>query len=808
MKVAGSSHLAVCIAAAIASMTSGALHAQTDAPATSQQNQASTSSGNQDNSKKSATPAIKNLTEVVVTAQKRTENIESAPVSVSVVSADTLTDRNMTDISDINNVVPSVNINDTMNGRTPLSIRGIATVSNEASVGIESGVAMMIDGVPIPSDSVAGNDLEDADRVEVLTGPQSTLGGRTASSGVINVVTHQPSDTVTGSINTTITNDNEKRVQGFISGPINNVLDYSFSGWGGHTDFPIFDTANGKATRTSKLGGRFKLRYKPTENFDATLALRASKQNTWGSNWVYSYITPGAHLFPYVDGVGVTQAQSFPGITIGPDNRDYDTPPDLTSDARDRQATLTLNYRFANGTTLTSLTDFQSEKLTNVQPNFLTATYFWNDILGLPAGTPSPPAFNDEQTVHLDIRQSTQEFKLLSPDDGNFSYIAGAFFSRTAIDGTTTRDWVANYYLATAMPVTSTYDVYGRGTWKFNPDTSLIVGLRYNRDVLKYTIDQTAYGDYGAFTSQGSNDSSSLVGDLTLQQKLSDSSMLYATYSRGYKPKAYNTAQELSSDAPLTPVQQERINSFEVGSKGAYFDKRLVVNASLYYTKYANYQVQEYAATSYGPILQLSNAGGARTEGAELTTQWNITPMTRLDFNAAYTNAIFTSYKNATCYPTQTQAEGCYTVDVSGTPEEEQNVSGDTMPLAPKFKSTLGLQHLFTLSENYSLTLAGNYSYRTKQQFLPDQNPETVMHAFGLTNLSATITKQADSADFSLTFFVNNVFNKVYYTDMEDWWAGLWAVPTSSGFNAANAVIVQRARDSERYMGMRFSVDF
>jgi iron complex outermembrane receptor protein len=689
-----------------------------------------------------------------------------------------------------------------------LSVRGISTVSNEAAVGIESGVAMMIDGVPVPSDSIAGNDLEDADRVEVLTGPQSTLGGRAASAGVINVVTHSPTDFYTGSLSTTLTNDNEKRVQGYLSGPINNVLDFSFSGWGGHTDFPIFDTADGKATRTSKLGGRVKLHYKPTENFDATLALRSSKQDTWGSNWVYSYITPGAHLFPYVDGVGVTQAQSLPGITLGADNRDYDTPPALSSRAIDRQATLTMNYRFADGTTFTSLTDFQSEKLTNVQPNFLTATYFWNDILGLPAGTPSPPAFDDEQTVHLDVRQSTQEFKLLSPEDGRFSYIAGAFFSRTAVDGSTLRNWVANYYISTSKPVTSTYDVYGRTTWKFSDDTSLITGLRYNRDALKYTIDQTAYGSSGAYTSSGSDNSSALVGDLTLQHKLADSSMLYLTYSRGYKPKAYNTAQQLTSDASLTPVRQERINSFELGSKGAYFDKRLVVNASLYYTKYMNYQVQEYAATSYGPLLELNNAGGARTEGAELTTQFNVTPLTRIDFNAAYTNAIFTSYKTATCYATQTAAEGCETVDVGGSAVEQQDVSGKAMPLSPKFKATLGVQHRIPLRGSYDLTLAGDYSYRTKQQFLPDQNPMTVMHAFGLMNLSATLTKHADAADFSATLFVNNLFNKTYYTDMEDWWSGLWSVPSGSAFNAANAVIVQRARDSQRYVGVRFSVNF
>lgn len=817
MKAIAPSILAACILAALNPF------AIQQAAAQSTRTDGNAPASHESTRKSAKEPAIKTLAGMVVTAQKRTEPIEDAPVSVSVVSNTTLTNRNVTDISDLNNIVPSVNLNTTMNGRTPLSIRGISTDTNEAAIGVESGIAILIDGVPIPSDSVAANDMDDVDRVEILTGPQSTLGGRDASAGVIDIITHSPTDYWTGSVSSTITNDNEKRLNGYISGPISRTLSFSFAGWGGHTDYPIFDTRTGQNTRTDRLGGRLKLRYKPNDSFDATLALRASKQNTFGSNWVYSYITPGAELFPFILGTGATQAASFPGITVDSDNRDYNTPVDIYSKARDREATLTMNYHFKNGTTLTSTSDFQSEKLHNLQPNFLTATHFWNDIIAqLPPQALAANGwsdFNDSQPVSLDIRQVSQEFKLVSPADQEFSYILGAFYSRTTIDGFTNREfWGINPYVVSNTSKTSTYDLYGRGTWKLGDHgTSLIAGLRYDRDVISYGIDQIKYsGDDGACiycTSSGSNHSGALVGDLTLEQKLSDHQMVYLTYSRGYKPRAYNTADVLlgNSYGPsgdvLTPVKQEHINSFELGSKGVYDDGRLVVNASLYDTQYHGYQVQTYASTTYEPLLEFSNAG-AETRGAELTTQFNITPQTQLNFNAAYTDAKFKSYKDAPCYNGQTEAEGCYTLDIDGTAESVQDVSGKTMPLAPKFKAYLSLQHRIFLPDSSDLTLEGGYSYRTKEQFLPDQNPRTEMGAFGLMDLSATLTHHGEAADYSATLFVNNVFNKTYYTDMTDWWSGLWALPKADNFAAANAVIAQRARDAERYVGLRLTVDF
>jgi hypothetical protein len=130
-----------------------------------------------------AVPA--SLEEVVITAQKRTEKLEDVPVAASVVSGDSVTQLNAGDISDLNRLVPSVELNGTINGRVPLGIRGISSVSSEQAVGVSSGVALMIDGVPVPSDSRAANALEDVQNIEVLKGhrrPSAAARPRPVSS--------------------------------------------------------------------------------------------------------------------------------------------------------------------------------------------------------------------------------------------------------------------------------------------------------------------------------------------------------------------------------------------------------------------------------------------------------------------------------------------------------------------------------------------------------------------------------------------------------------------------------------------------
>src|SRR5260221_6707748 len=188
------------------------------------------------------------LEEIVITAEKRPEKLQDVPVSAAVVSTAALRGANVSDISDINNLFPSVNMNGTINGRVPVGMRGISTVSDEQTVGISSGVAILIDGVPVPSDSQGANQIEDVQSIEVLKGPQATLGGRTAAAGGINIWKRGPTDVFQGSIGATATNDHEYRFNGYVSGPISNRVDFGLSGETAKRGFPSTSTCDGGKT--------------------------------------------------------------------------------------------------------------------------------------------------------------------------------------------------------------------------------------------------------------------------------------------------------------------------------------------------------------------------------------------------------------------------------------------------------------------------------------------------------------------------------------------------------------------------------
>ncbi|MBS0611759.1 MAG: TonB-dependent receptor plug domain-containing protein, partial [Proteobacteria bacterium] len=267
------------------------------------------------------------LEEIVITAQKRTERLSDVPVSASVLGNEAISKSNAGDISDLNRLVPSVNLNGTINGRVPLGVRGISSVSNEATVGLSSGVAIMIDGVPIPSDSRAGNSLEDVQSIEVLKGPQATLGGRTAASGVINIVTRKPTDTFRGNISATLTDDHEYRLNGYVSGPITDRIDYSLAAYGTSREFPIVNRTLGEHTKQRVYGARGKLLFKPTEDLDITLAARLGKDNSRGFNFVYTFLSPGIHLLTGAGGPPfLAQDVLLPGITPSMKNLDYASP--------------------------------------------------------------------------------------------------------------------------------------------------------------------------------------------------------------------------------------------------------------------------------------------------------------------------------------------------------------------------------------------------------------------------------------------------------------------------------------------------
>jgi iron complex outermembrane receptor protein len=736
---------------------------------------------------------VATLEEIVITAQKRPEKLQDVPVAAQVVSAETLANANVADLSDLNNLVPSVQLNGTINGRVPTGIRGISSVSNEQTVGISSGVAITIDGVPVPSDSFDANNVAGIQTVEVLLGPQSTLGGRTAASGLINLVTRGPTDSLEGFATTTVTSDGEYRLEGFLSGPLSDRIDASLSAYKFTTKYPITNLATGNKTTQDVSGARLKLLFKVTDNLDVQLMAHDELTQGHGFNFVYSYITPGHDLL-FTPGP-FTQASLLPGITPGPNNLVYKSPVTTAGAThRDNDYSVMANYRLPGGYTLSATAAYSQEDQNQTQDLFAVDNFFWQTLTG-------QTVFFNTQNQVATVKQQSAEVKIVSPADLSVSWLAGVFYSDTNVDEIYIRSLPPAGLDVHVVPDTKTTDLYARSTWKFTPTTSLVTGLRFNHDEITNRYNQ--YVSVGvsppAYTSLSSDSSNTVVGDVALKQQFTDKVMGYLSYSRGYSPAAYNTSAVLTSNAPQTPVGKESINSYELGVKGSFFDRTLTLNADIFDTIYTNYQIQsyQYAPGELTPPLNLSSVGKAQTRGAEVATEWLATPHTRLNLSAAYIDAKFVTYTGAPCYGLQTPAEGCVTEVINGQPALAQNVSGDRMPNSPKFKATFGAEQRVPLPDPYELVFGGTYTYRTSAQMLPDQNPYAIQAGFGLLNLNAGI--QTKNGKFAARVFVNNVTNHRYFTDVEDFWSGPWN---------GNAVIGQPARDSERYSGLKLTVSF
>jgi iron complex outermembrane recepter protein len=745
------------------------------------------------------------LEEVVITAQKRVEKLQDITVSAQVISAQALADANIADVSDINKLVPSVELNGTINGRVPQGVRGVSSVSNEQTVGISSGVAFSVDGVSVPSDSFDANNVAGIQNVEVLLGPQQTLGGRTAASGLINLTTRGPTDTLQGFATTTFTDDGESRVEGFISGPLSDKFEASLSAYKSSTDYPITDIMLNEKSSVDIAGARGKLKIKLTDDLDVTLM--AHVENTEGNlfNFVYTYITPGACLLtcgppPPNNFAFLTQAALLDGITPSYHNLQYASPVTTSgADHRDNDYSAIIEERLPGGLTLTSTTAYQKEQQDQTQDLFAVDAYFFNELTG------GHLTFSNTQNQITQVETTSEEIKLVSPIDQTVSWLVGAYYSDVDINEAYTRLGLVPATLDDIVkPVTKTYDLYGRATWKFTDALSLVTGLRYNHDTLNLYYDQIAtYPDFTPATTTLSDASNALIGDIALKMQFDPAVMGYLSYSHGYSPSAYNTSAVLPSATSLL-VGQEHIDSLELGSKGTYFDRRLTVDADVFYTIYTHYQIQSYAYQPgvITPPLELTSVGKAQTHGVEVKADWLATPTTLLGVNVAYIDATFVDYNNAPCYGLQTT--GCIQPAPGCVPAPNQictpyqNVSGDTMPNAPKLKYILSAEQRLPLaSMPWEWVVGGTYTYRTSAQMLPDQNPYGIQSGFGLLNLSAGF--RSTDGKYNVTAFMNNVTNHVYYVDVEDFWSGPWG---------SNAVIGEPARDAQRYSGIKLTASF
>jgi len=719
------------------------------------------------------------LEEVIVTAQKREQNLQDVPMAVTAISAELIESNEINSVEDLTRLVPSLRFSSDANINSAINIRGIGT--NVYSIAVEPNVSMMVDGVVLARASQASFDFSDIQRIEVLRGPQGTLFGKNASAGLVHVITSEPASELEASARFSFEQPETypghfAKLQANVSGPLTPELGWRLTGFakeaGGHLDDV---EQNSHAPDLRQLGARGKLRWDPSD----ALILRLSLE--------YQRRDGETGLITFRDGNPDLRERSAP-IVFGERNRQAKSNGTNLADAESYAAALTADWNIGDFT-LTSVTAFRKAD----HDDNIT-------VVGI-----------DGQRVDLTLNYSdigletfTQELRLTSPGGGALEYTTGLLW----FDNTVTEDYdrfiedipaaiIANsvipgrlipsgfgdqlggadavntYDTRDAVVETGNLGIFAEGTWHISDTWHLTAGARFIDEKTGVRLATTSRLSDAAtdqtlqsseFTSPGtvSVTDSTVTGKLALSHDWRDNITVFALFATGYRGATFDLASADPAEALANPVQPERATSYELGIKSRLFDDRLELNGGVFLTYFRDFQAQIRDLQNAGSIVahRLDNAGELQTSGVEL--EFHARPTDPLSIVGAlvYVRAVYNEFVTQ-CFAGQGPDEaGAIDSDGDGVCDA-QDVSGGVLANAPEFSGSLTARydHLLTAAGS---TLYGQISgrWQTEVQFTNEQQPTTIDDGYSVWDLR--IGWLAADTRFEVAGYVKNLFRQNY----------------------------------------------
>ncbi|MDB5907155.1 MAG: TonB-dependent receptor [Massilia sp.] len=801
-----------------------------------------------------ATPG--QLETVVVTANKRIEKLEKVPMAISVLTEEEIQRTNIREIEDVVALSPSLTLNSgTTAANNAIFMRGIGTVS--VGIGVESDVSVIIDDIPVATQFQAFRDLADVSRIEVLRGPQSTLFGKSAVAGAINITTKPISGPMVYRGSVYGTNDGERRYSVSAGGNVSEKFGIRIALSDNDMPGNFHNLTTGQDVNGS-TGKTFmgKLSWHPTANFDVDLLPRYNDQkNSRGVTAINGFFlttgsaaagnrvtTPVSAAGTYLNGNAQLPASTnLAGIDVNdPNNRNVrrDFPTGINS--TDVGTGLKLSYTLPDDMVLMSISSIDHYKANDYRDQDFVDV----PTLALPGSTALVVGNNQFGTY--DIRSKTQELRLVSPGTGPFRYVAGLWWARNEIDRHFIRGSCVAPTVCTASspssPTNYYTDIYnvnkaifGQASWDFAKDYTLVGGLRLNREesgfhyIRNYYTDQLdratfVPGPVGVdqFSSTG-NTGRAITGKLSLQRQLTADWMVYAMGATGYKGIAYDVTSGLKAAAAF-PVTPETSQTFELGTKANLFNNRLSIAATIFNTEFFNYQQNTSKVYPNDPTIytQLDSIPRIRTHGAEIDTHFLLTDALVVSFSGAYTLPTIELWKNGACYNDATnvavgttklaangsiagQNAACFPI-VPGSTTGVQDLSGGVFPGTPKVKANLGASYDLKLpGMPFNAFINGNVRYQSDYNTSIGNDPRAVNPAYSISDLGFGIRGPRDS--YKLSFRINNLFNRFYIPNANASGPTYRTGPTSS----SPAVTVNSwvpPRDVFRFFSVKLDVKF
>jgi len=678
---------------------------------------------------------------IVVTATKRSETLQKVPMAISVLTYHDIQREHLQDFADYAAATPGLMAIGDTPGETALSIRGIASGSQQPS----ASIGVYIDDTPFGSSSIfaAGAELTpdldpaDVERIEVLKGPQGTLYGAGALGGVLRFITIPPdTENYSGRVQVGGTSvdggGNGFDVHGMVNLPLAkdklairaNVYDTTTAGF-------IDDAGQGKTdvNESKAKGGRVSLLWTPT----ATTSLRvtALAQNLASEGPSTVALDPST-LQPIYGDLQQRAAN-------------------LGSDAFDGRyrlynATFDHDFGWAKFTSSTSYSTLGGDILGDVTPLLFLGYLPNGDPYGLLEAQP------------IQQKKTTQEFRLASPDSDRVSWLGGVFWTRETASNTQ-NIYPTDYYTGAPQPSPlgipvggtsqpSTYEAYavfGSLTWHITDRFDVEAGLRYSHDKQHYT--EYAYGaivGLGA-TPELQQDSrtsdSSTTYSFSPQFHINDNNMLYLRVASGFLPGGPNVVAPSAVGVIPPTFSPTKLTNYELGLKSNSDDGRWSADLSVYYIDWTKIPLLTYIY----PYTYLTSAGQAKSKGLEATVATIVAPGLKLSVNAAYNNADLT--KDA--------------------PFPSNGKRGDPLPYAPKFTLSLNGDYDFALGGGWHGYVGASYQYigerSTNYAFsfpipgvMPPLPSSPTIPGYNTINLRAGLNRD----QWDIDFYVKNVTNQ------------------------------------------------
>jgi iron complex outermembrane receptor protein len=750
------------------------------------------------------------LAEIVVTATKRSANLQSVPVAVTAITGETIQNQRISEFADLTRAAASLTLTQsTASPNNAIILRGIGTYA--FSIGVEPSVAVIIDDVPVVQQAQAFDNLSDVERIEVLRGPQGTLFGKNASAGAINIVTRDPSIAFGGHASVTATTDHGYKADGAISGPISESTGYRLGVYYNHWDGNVRNLHNGhRLNDNTSYGVHGKLRSELTDKLVLSLSGSYAKSKSDGTAATLRYIDlnylPAGATTPVIPRYnGVSILPALADIKPGADNRRTRVDNDGFTDNKQASFSGKLSYDlgFASLISVTSYQDWKYNFSADVDGTNLAVNGAAPNVTN-----PIAPGLGVSNSGPYHSKSLTQEIRLTSKGEGPLSYVVGAFYA----DAKTNRSFQRGPALILASwygeQSTRSLAAFAGLDYKFPTKTTLSGAVRVNNERIEDSfvnrlptatvyVSPTSIGTCGAGSQlcAGSNEDTVATWKLSVNQELAPRVSVYASAATGYKGYAYDISSGYTPLRTQNPVRSETSTSYETGLKSRFFDNRVQLNVAAFYTDYDNFQAQSSQYINGALQQKLNNVGKLRTKGVEVEAQAMPVEWLRLDASAAYTDAQVLSFPNAACYPGQAQTgTGCAPSTNPTGLGNVQDRSNTQLPNSPKFKINLGGVITRELSGDMKGVFGLNYQYQSKVNFDLLGNPLAEQKAYGLLNASAALER----GNVKATLFVNNLLNEHFVAGIGD------------GFGSYGVHLVTQvlSRDSDRYFGLKVDTKF